>query len=235
MTSSPSNPQHVGIQMWPNVLSSLTDQESWENDQISRFLVTIQDEIADLNDELRERGVPETLFANYLTNMRSSVDPMRQKDNWQSLLKAFDKPRTDCLQWASLYLGDEEEEISREEMEDLVSAIEKLKNLISTGQIPGPLRRSMQKHIANMEDAIADYPIRGVGSIRTALEASTGILHSSKDAYKSAMQTDQGRDIIGSAREMLEKAGGLIDAAGKKADAIGKIGSALGAAFKLLS
>lgn len=218
-----------------SVIQQLTGKKGWTNSQISRFLMTTQDEIDVLAAELDERGVPDSLYVEHLARIRSAIEPTSQGTAWSTTKSIFDAPRVDCLHWASLYLGDEEEEISTEDLEILVSAIDELKAAISQEQIPSALRRSIQKHLTNMENAIEDYPIKGSASIRTALETSTGILHSSKDTYKEAMQTDQGKEVVGSARKMLEKASDLIDAAGKKADSLGKIGSAVGAVFKLLS
>lgn len=133
-------------------------------------------ELDHLRHQLASRGLSVEIYGPSLEKVEQALSPLLINLKCAHVKQHLTPDVYTALGFCSDILANEEDSISEEDFSALVALINELELVLQDSSIPSSLVALIRRHILLAETAIADYPLRGAGSLKDAVKMAIGDL-----------------------------------------------------------
>lgn len=240
---------HTIIQFFNSADANASIKTAWEKylDPASiplteeDVLIVIQAVLAEIRTmevKLRSIGVPDNLFHDCVSQLRTGFSPTQLGAPWKSHQEQMLRRATPlALQWAAWALSQfDENEIDEEVIKSLRDSLEAQEKLLQETVLPVGLREMLERQTAGLRRALQLYRIQGIGPAQKVVSDSIGELATASQDLVTEVETsppavkqafEQGKKMIGKAAEFADK-GSKVIKFGKEVYELGIAGLQLG-------
>ncbi|WP_296446800.1 hypothetical protein [Rhodoferax sp. UBA5149] len=178
-------------------------------------------EIRSMEVKLRSIGVPDNLFHDCVSQLRTGFSPTQLAVPWKSHHEQMLKRATPlALQWAAWTLSQfDENEIDEMAMKSLRDSLDAQEMLLQETDLPVGLREMLERQTAGLRRALQFYKIQGIGPVQKVVSDSIGELATAPQDLVTEVETspsavkqafEQGKKMIGKAAEFADKGSKVI-------------------------
>lgn len=185
-----SSPHTSAGAAWQKSLLQPGDPESGASAGVlSERLLALTKQVNDLEEMLIKKEVPTSLIETPFKILRECFSPMGAATPWREVGKKFSSDLLTTLGWSSWVIGSIEEEISIEDIDNLLESLSSLSALIAEPGLPQPLRDLIEKNTQAIWDALELYPISGAAGLKTTISQILGEVMFRQDELRDAMSS----------------------------------------------
>jgi hypothetical protein len=253
---NPASRLHSIIQFFSSVHPNTSIRAAWLNymgqeptpntdDEVLDVIQAVLAEIRSMETKLRSLGVPEEVFVDCISQLRTGFSPTQLSTPWathqQNMLQSA-TPLT--LQWAAWSLGKfNENEVDEKTVAALRESLVSQEQLLADTEMPQGLREMLERQVVGLRRALHLYKIQGIGPLQKIVTDSVGELATAsqelvKEVEASPLATknafEQGKKMIGKAAELADK-GSKVVKFGKEVYELGMNGWHIGQNLLILT
>lgn len=203
--------------IWIKAFDLQSEPQEEHEDIGMACVAAVREEIELMRSALRDKGCPEDLYVHAVASLKSSVAPSQLAAPWNQIVDRIGSECLMMLNWAGWVLGKEEEALSQEERNKLLSDVEKMIDELESVGVPPFTKQLILRHLEAVRRALQAYKARGIEPLMKALNETTGAMATQKAHVSADVATaDQAqKGVIGKAMGVLNKVAEFADRAQK--------------------
>jgi len=186
-SSAPNTPP-TGVDAWSTIFNRRGESEHDLDDIGSECARSVGQELIHLNQLLREHGVPDAIYSNHITNLRSIASTRYLHGNWQSIASMVKEEYLTSLKWAGHLLGPNSSADAEDQVDALAAQIDELIAAVLTSALPPNLQRFVLRNLRSIREALWQYKVSGAAPLREAMQGINGTSPSELNSMRSAAQ-----------------------------------------------
>ncbi len=186
--------KNVG-ELWAELFNISETNLNKRNFEVSRCLNQLHDEIELARDKMLESGFSDTLFMPFLDRANNIVAVQNIAGNWDSYKTQITHELILCLGFCSEILPSEEDEISKEDINDILDLLQPLEELLGELKIPSYTSKIIKKHIEKIKEAIHSYPIIGAKALNEVVQSAYGEVVDNIEVFEESKETEEVKSI----------------------------------------
>lgn len=210
------------VDVWAEVFSLGNDKSHYTTFQVVNKLELLYKELDRCEILAQEIGVQRERYEGSIGNMRSAVDPNMLAGGWQDYASKFSSADVNVLGFIS-DLVPSESEVEVNSLKEFSQALEDFKQHVDSLE-ESMLRDFAARQIANMEQAVSDYPIIGARAFEQAMKDFAGEAFFNYDVWKGNEDTetiDQLRKLGGKLFNIVKYTAPMIQSAAGMKELLG--------------
>lgn len=151
------------------------------HDEVSNAIGDFRDELAIADEQLYQIGVPETLRAPPIEAARQLTSPPLLAASWRSHRDNYlGRHIVVAWAWAAFVVPADGQDISEEDLTQLIGELAELEAIASKASMPQSLRSYISRQTTRVRDALRRSKIRGLAPLKEA--ASVVIVDTLREA-----------------------------------------------------
>lgn len=230
--SSNAAPGDQFIKLWTNVLK-LDDSDE---DAITITLIALRNEIELVRTKLLDQGAPEDLFYDALTRFKNITSAALLHYEWLDHKRSLTNDVLVSLKWAAWTLPKEEDELTPEVLNALVSELDSLQESMAASTLSPYVKEFVARQISLIRTALRQYKIGGIAPVEEALEKTYGAVRRNTALLSKQVENASSDDksLMIRFQTFLTKTADTADKVDKVrhgGEALMSIGKVLGEAF----
>lgn len=186
------HPENAKVfKVWADVFDIDEKNQNRLNMEISRCLMLLQSEI-DIVIENLNFEVEDEFGCRLLLNSISDVLAIHSlMADWKSLKMKLTREVFLSLGYCRAILPSEEDSINTQDIEEIHSLIDSLKELLESSNLPSYTRSIIHDHIEGITKALHEYKIKGASSLQTAMNTIVGDIILKEDVLKESKESEE--------------------------------------------
>lgn len=223
---------HSIVQFFNSVDPGSAMKSAWENyldpagsplaeEELLVVVQAVLAEIRTMEAKLRSIGVPDELFNDCVSQLRTAFSPTQFAGGWINHRDQILKRATPLtLQWAAWVLSQfDENEIDNEALVSLRDSLDAQEKLLSETELPAGLRGLLERQTKATRLALQLYKIQGVAPMRKTVSDSIGemataspelVIEVERGSTRVKQAFENGRKLIGKAAELSDKGSKVV-------------------------
>ncbi|WP_125471455.1 hypothetical protein [Achromobacter aegrifaciens] len=217
-----NSPGANGNVQWTQIfLHKKADPTPEELHAISLKLHSIQDQLNDLAEILRDLHIPEDLYLTPIAQLKSATSAGSLNKPWDQIRGAFSAENAMALAWAANAIGVTEAPASDSELKQFNEHLAAMSATLDSGELPRSLRQMIKRQLDSMNAALADYSISGIAPLQQSLNAAMGEFTLSKDSIAAAVAKASPEEKMGIQKhfDTIKRGADLVEKTAKVAGA----------------
>lgn len=169
---------------WCKLFSVNGPDQNYNYISVANKLGLVYEELQSIREHLKESNFNEEIFAPTFRKLESAISPQILHAKWGNVSQHLTDDVFTSLGYCSQILPNEEIEISEGDFADISELINELEQLLATDTIPKSLTKLIERHIAVIREAMANYTILGASALKQAVSNALGEIVVESDAFE---------------------------------------------------
>lgn len=163
------------ITAWVQATPHLQDiPEEKQYTHTSKYLIALEDQATKIPLLLKEKSVPDDIFQRHTTQLIRAFSIEHLTSSWATIQQLLTPEVILTLNWANWVIGQLEQPIQEDDLNQLISALNELESLIAEPSLPESLRSLIRKNAQEIWEALELYPVQGATSLQEAITNIAG-------------------------------------------------------------
>ncbi|WP_236450770.1 hypothetical protein [Stutzerimonas stutzeri] len=219
------------VDVWADILGPKSLEPNKKQFAVSRFLSDLHDEVELIKELMDETGFTDSLYTGTLTRCNNALAVQHLNSQWVNVKKQITSEMLVVLGFCSEILPSEETEIDQNQLQELASVVQELRDLLADSGLGITSRRVIEKHVAKIEEALGKYKAVGARGLQDALQSVIGEAVMNETELKAMKDTEEAgkfielirklKDVVVSASSANQHVDSLVGMAEKADRAIG--------------
>lgn len=186
-----ANGSKSALDAWGEALEIPTSGQSLDRTHdVAQLLTECIEEVRLLKLALRQRGVPEALYSQYISHVEHALSATNLTAAWTTTVSNYlGSDVMLSLAWCSYVLPDESVGATDEDLVGLAALLVELEDALNAPGLPEAVRSAFTKHLLGMQRAMKIFPVRGASPMKEASRAILADLNIDKDEIRDAAST----------------------------------------------
>lgn len=179
------------LQVWANVFEIETNNSALKINKVTEKLLLLENELEIAKSLMKKAPLDENNYKTAFNAVNNVINSNNLFIKWAQQRPILTREIFNLLDICSQLIPHEEDEVTEEEIEKILTELTKIKKMIEKGDFSEKLQTFVFQQIELIEGAIKDYHIIGIKAFRTAFYEAHTILFRDQEIIK----TDEGRKI----------------------------------------
>jgi len=186
--------KNVG-ELWADLFNISETNQNKRNFEVSRCLNQLHEEIELIRDQMLETQFSESLYTPLLNRANNVVAVQNIPGTWDSYKTQITPELILCLGYCSEILDSEENEISDEQIKEILDLLQPLEEKLGESSLPPYTTKIIRKHIEKIKGAIHSYPIIGAKALNEVVQSAYGEVVDNIAIFEESKETEEVKTI----------------------------------------
>ena len=187
-----SNPDTVKVfDVWSELFDIDEDDVNLRNFSISTHLSELHSEVENIKREMGKLDFSSNLYLPSLSKCNSVFAVHVVMNNWNAVNKNITDEVMTVLGFCQEILPDEEELIDQEDLEQLKSMAQDLRETLEKSKLPDRALAIIRKHLEKIEAAISSYQAVGAKAFEETIKSAYGEVIANGDIFEEAKNSKE--------------------------------------------
>ena len=191
LRTAQQQPDIATYQVWSTVFEVQEKDEQKKAEFVLSHLHWLHLEVEILEQQVKTKGLSPHLYDGAFSRIRQIISPLNLAAGWQGYKGNLTPDVLLALAFLNELLPDEESGIDELELNEILSQVQELAELLRHSTLPDRLQKLVAHHLNLIREAISRYPVSGAKALREAGRAALGEIVEVKDAISKSQSSPE--------------------------------------------